>query len=126
MKKKRLKKKNRKDFEGSSLIVCAFCRGQGVDPFGIPSKFSKCQVCNGRKKNIILKPSEECPVCLGTGVYKHHCLPCAVCKGKGQVHRIAGKDRTAGCKPENEEMLDIETGLPCLNAYDLSSVKKGR
>lgn len=103
----------------TATIKCAFCKGKGVDPFGIPSELSRCQVCNGRKVNVVLTPSEECPACLGTGVYKFHRLVCAVCKGRGQVSRVAGKDRTEGCEPGNKEMLDIETGLPCSGAYDL-------
>jgi RecJ-like exonuclease len=83
-------------------------------------------VCQGRKTNFVLEPSEECPACIGTGVYKHHRLPCAVCRGKGRMPHIPGKNRKFGCTPENEEMLDIETGLPCLSAYDLGSIKKGR
>ena len=31
--------------ESDSLMKCAYCRGRGVDPFGIPSKLSLCQVC---------------------------------------------------------------------------------
>ena len=109
-----------------SLHVCAFCRGRGVDPFGVPSKISQCQVCQGRGKNFILEPSEACVACRGTGVYKHHRLSCALCKGRGFLHHIPGKDRTYGCKPENDEMLDRGTGLPCIQAYDLTSMKKGR
>lgn len=123
---KKQQKKIKKSLSDGSFIACAFCRGRGVDPFGVPSKLSKCQICKGRKKNFVLGPFEECPACLGSGVYKHHRLPCAVCKGRGQLHKIPGKDRTYGCVPENEEMLDIETGLPCLSAYDLGLIKKGR
>lgn len=122
--KKKQRKKIKSGLNNRSSVACAFCRGNGVDPFGVPSKLSKCQVCGGRKKNFVLEPFEECPVCLGSGVYKHHRLPCAVCKGRGQLHKISGKDRTYGCAPENEEMLDIETGLPCLSAYDLGLIKK--
>lgn len=121
--KKKQSKKNRKSSSKGSLIACAFCRGRGVDPFGIPSKISKCQVCKGRKENFILEPFEECPACVGRGVYKHHRLPCAVCGGRGDLHQIPGKNRRYGCRPENKEMLDIETGLPCLSAYDLGLIK---
>lgn len=117
-------KKSEEDPSDSSLVTCAFCRGRGVDPFGIPSPLSKCQICNGRKKNVVSEPFEECVACMGTGAYKHHRLPCAVCKGKGHVLHISGKDRRYGCTPENKEMLDVETGLPCLSAYDLGLAKK--
>lgn len=113
-----LKKKQSQLKKAVQLINCAYCRGQGVDPFCIPSKLSRCQVCQGRGRNVILKPFERCVACLGTGVYKHHRLPCAVCKGKGQVRYIAGKDRRQGCTPENDEMLDLDTGLPCISAYN--------
>jgi RecJ-like exonuclease len=120
MKRKELEKNKKRSGKG---VTCAFCRGRGVDPFGIPSKFSMCQICMGRKKNFILEPFEECPACVGTGIYKHHRLTCAVCKGKGQLHHIPGHDRRYGCRPENKEMLDAETGLPCLSTYDLGSIK---
>lgn len=126
MEKKEKQKQPHNSTDDGTLIVCAYCHGRGVDPFGVPSKLSLCQICKGRKKNVVLEPFEECPACLGTGVYKHHRLPCAVCKGRGRLHSILGKDRTYGCAPENAEMLDIETGLPCLSAYDLGSIKKGR
>lgn len=110
-----------------TLVTCAFCKGTGRDPFGIPSKLSTCQVCTGRKKNSLLAPFEECPACAGTGVYQHHRLPCAVCHGRGRLPQIVGKDRRSGCTPEHSEvMLDIQTGLPCLSAYDLGFIKKGR
>ena len=112
------KKKQTKQLNKSCLINCAYCRGKGVDPFGIPSKLSRCQVCQGRGRNVVPKQSERCVACLGTGVYKHHRLPCAVCKGKGQVRYIASKDRRQSCTPENDEMLDLDTGLPCISAYD--------
>lgn len=105
-------------------ITCAFCKGKGRDPFEVPSKLSNCQVCIGRGVVQVVEPVEICPACAGTGIYKHHRLLCAVCKGKGQLHYILGKDRTYGCKPENKEMLDIETGLPCIGAYNLGSIKK--
>lgn len=125
MKKKR-RQKAKKSMDKSSLVTCAFCQGQGVDPFGVPSKLSKCQVCQGKGKNLIPEPFEECPACLGTGIYKHHRLSCAVCGGRGNLRRTPGKNRIYNCTPENKEMLDIETGLPCLSSYELSSIKLKR
>jgi hypothetical protein len=55
---------------------------------------------------------------LGTGVYRHHRLTCAVCGGKGRVRKL-GRSRGEGCEKENGEALDIETGLPCISAYEL-------
>ena len=125
--KQKQPKKIKKSSSKGSLVACAFCRGRGVDPFGVPSKLSQCQVCKGRKNNFIIEPYQKCLACAGSGVFKHHRLPCSVCGGRGYLHRIPGKDRTFGCKPEdNKGMLDIETGLPCLSAYDLGFIKKGR
>lgn len=120
------KKRKKIISSNAETIACAFCKGKGKDPFEVPSKLSNCQVCIGRGTVQIVEPVEICPACAGTGIYKHHRLPCAVCKGKGQLHRMLGKDRTYGCKSENKEMLDIETGLPCISTYDLVSIKKGR
>lgn len=106
-------KKQAKQFNKSRPINCAYCRGQGVDPFGIPSKLSRCQVCQGRKTNLISDPFEKCTACGGRGTFKHHRLSCSVCKGRGQVPYIQGKDRKAGCRPENAD-------LPCISSYDFS------
>ncbi len=125
--KKKLTKKTENSPRKGSLVTCAYCRGRGVDRFGILSKLSKCQVCNGKKTNLITEPSEECSACLGGGVFKHHRLPCSVCGGRGQLRRIPGRVRTEASKPGNhKEMLVVESGLPSLNAYHLGFNKKGR
>lgn len=120
------KKQKKTISDNAKTLTCAFCKGKGKDPFEVPSKLSNCQVCNGRGTVQVVEPVEICPACAGIGIYKHHRLPCAVCKGKGQIHRIHGKDRTDGCKPENKEMIDIETGLPCISVYDLGSIKRSK
>jgi DnaJ-class molecular chaperone len=109
--KRKQKKKNRKS------ITCAFCQGKGLDPFAVPSAISKCQVCKGRGKNIILEPVEKCFACLGTGIYKHHRLCCAVCQGKGYTHNIADL-KHAGWRRE-QRVLESESVLPSINTYDL-------
>lgn len=94
----------------AQTIRCAFCKGKGIDPFGIPSELSKCQVCSGRGTNLITYPYEKCTACAGTGVFALHRLVCAVCGGKGVVH----KDRKKGGRG-----LDDETGLPLMGNYSL-------
>ena len=90
-------------------IACAFCRGKGKDPFGVPSKLSNCQVCAGEGKNVIADiPHETCGACQGTGIFEHHRLPCSVCLGKG----VVSKDGRKGPKG-----IDIETGLPEIGNY---------
>ncbi|MDP2930626.1 MAG: hypothetical protein Q8N56_03420 [bacterium] len=117
-KKIKSKKKSSNTSRKESLVVCAFCRGIGLDRFGVPSKLSKCQTCQGRGKVYVPEPHEKCASCLGTGVYRHHRLTCSVCGGKGRV-RSLNRVRGAGCEKENEEALDVETGLPCISAYEL-------
>ncbi|MEW6407888.1 MAG: hypothetical protein AB1465_04315 [Patescibacteria group bacterium] len=93
----------------SKTITCAFCNGKGKDPFGIPSKMSRCQVCWGKGEIAIANiPHERCSACNGRGIFVHHRLPCSVCKGKG----VVPKDRRAGQKG-----MDIETGLPAIGNY---------
>lgn len=113
----------KKDMEQKEqqLIKCAFCRGTGFDRFEVPSKLSRCQTCKGRGKVYVPEPHEKCPSCLGTGVYCHHRLTCSVCGGKGRVRKL-NRARDGGCEKENEEALNIETGLPCINAYGLGEV----
>ncbi|MBU4350805.1 hypothetical protein KKD19_06395 [Patescibacteria group bacterium] len=90
-------------------ITCAFCKGAGKDPFGVPSKLSTCQVCFGRGKiTLVDQPHETCTACRGTGIFAHHRLPCSVCKGKG----VVPKDGREGKKG-----LDPDTGLPCIGNY---------
>jgi len=90
-------------------ITCAYCKGKGKDPFGIPSKLSNCQVCLGKGKVAIANiPHETCSACKGTGIFEHHRLPCSVCKGKG----VVPKDRRKGKKG-----LGPDTGLPEIGNY---------
>ena len=90
-------------------ITCAFCKGTGRDPFGIPSKLSLCQVCSGRGKVALAdQPHEVCSACNGNGVFAHHRLVCSVCKGKG----VVPEDRRKGKKG-----LGPDTGLPEIGNY---------
>ena len=119
------KAENKKEEEDNTpLITCAFCRGTGLDRFGVPSRLSQCQACKGKRKVYVPEPHEKCPSCLGTGVYRHHRLTCSVCGGKGRVrqmaHRSMGRSRgDKECKSGNQEALDINSGLPCIEAYGL-------
>lgn len=98
-------------------IKCAFCKGTGFDRFGVPSKISKCQVCNGRGVVQVPEPYEKCPGCLGEGVYYHHRLTCSVCGGKGSIRKLNKTKDMKRCKKESKAALDIETGLPCIELY---------
>lgn len=90
-------------------IACAFCKGKGKDPFGVPSKISNCQVCFGKGKVVVAdQPHKTCEACRGTGIFAHHRLPCSVCKGKG-VMPTNGQKGNRGLNPD--------TGLPEIGNY---------
>jgi DnaJ-class molecular chaperone len=71
---------------GESHLVetmCAFCRGTGLDPFGIMSWLSRCCVCGGTGVVLVRNPYVSCAHCRGSGAVKT--LTCTVCGGKGVV-----------------------------------------
>ncbi|MEK9132397.1 MAG: hypothetical protein AAB606_01675 [Patescibacteria group bacterium] len=106
--------------EKSVVIRCAYCKGTGLDRFGVPSKLSTCQACSGRKEVSVPQIHETCLGCSGTGTYPHHRLTCSVCGGKGVVRKLPKRKLGEGCLTENAGPLDMETGLPCIDAYELS------
>ncbi|MBI4811949.1 hypothetical protein HY798_00655 [Candidatus Falkowbacteria bacterium] len=114
-----------KTAESDALIKCAFCRGAGLDRFGIPSKLSKCQTCKGRGKVYVPEPHEECSSCFGSGVYRHHRLSCSVCGGKGRIKKVIST-KVYEKRGGNGARSDLDTGLPLINAYELGEVEKWR
>lgn len=72
-------------------IKCAFCKGRGIDPFGIMSKLAYCPVCKGNKKVEVIEPFVDCKFCKGSGVYPASRMSCTACNGKGVVS-IQSKD----------------------------------
>lgn len=72
--------------ENYATVICAFCKGKGIDPFQILSHLSKCPVCHGRGEVRVKKPYNPCPACGGTGIYRRSYLYCWTCRGKGVVH----------------------------------------
>lgn len=41
-----------------ATIACAFCKSKGKDPFRLLSRFSTCEVCNG-KGSVTQKGNKE-------------------------------------------------------------------
>jgi len=64
-------------------LPCAFCRGQGKDPFDVMSSLSLCCVCGGSGKVRVRAPAARCAHCRGTGAVKT--LTCTTCGGRGSV-----------------------------------------
>ena len=69
-------------------LSCAFCSGKGIDPFGIMSRLSDCQVCLGKGVVQVQVPHMACAHCQGSGAIKR--LSCTVCRGKGRVSAAVG------------------------------------
>lgn len=78
-------------------IRCAFCKGKGLDPFGIPSRMSLCQVCLGTGKVWVEPPTITCAFCGGSGVYLDKRLTCTVCGGKGVVTSLKDAKACPDC-----------------------------
>jgi len=69
-------------------IRCAFCKGSGIDTFGLLSAESMCPVCGGRGKNVVREPRVPCAFCRHTGVQATSRMTCTGCCGKG-AHTVA-------------------------------------
>ena len=96
----------------TSSVTCAYCRGSGLDPFGIPSELSTCQVCGGRGKVSVEKPTIKCAFCGGTGVHPDRRLTCTACMGKGVVKAVHNPDTCPDCEGSGESAST--PGLPCV------------
>lgn len=77
--------------KSTKAIDCRFCKGKGIDPFGIMSKLAYCQVCKGNKKVEVIEPFVDCKFCKGSGVYPASRMSCTACSGKGVVS-VQSKD----------------------------------
>lgn len=67
----------------NDYVVCAFCEGQGVDPFGVMSTLSVCGSCSGAGRVRVPEPRAGCAFCAGRGVRPSTRLTCGACGGKG-------------------------------------------
>lgn len=91
-------------------INCAFCSGKGIDPFGILSELSLCQVCGGAKEVRVREPLRKCVFCGGAGVHPHTRLTCTVCMGKGVV---TFQDPIEECPKCQGAGASVYLNLPC-------------
>lgn len=95
----------------ASSVTCAYCKGAGIDPFGIPSVRSKCQVCGGRGKVNVEKPTIKCAFCGGSGIYPDKRITCTVCMGKGVVKAVKNPKTCPDC--EGSGKSKATPGLYC-------------
>ena len=66
-------------------VMCAFCGGEGQDPFGIMSPLATCQVCGGTGRRVLRTPTSVCPFCGGMGAHPGTRMTCTTCGGVGTV-----------------------------------------
>lgn len=86
----------------TTRITCAYCEGEGLDPFGSLSILSKCQVCGGRGKVSVFEPYIKCAFCNGTGVYPDKRITCTACNGKGVVNAVENPQTCPSCDGTGE------------------------
>lgn len=92
------------------VIPCAFCKGQGTDPFNVLSELSTCVACSGQGVRTVPADHVRCAYCEGTGSYKTY--RCQVCDGCGVVAAPTGKVRMcAECRGHGS---DRSSGMVCL------------
>jgi DnaJ-class molecular chaperone len=86
----------------AEIVVCAFCRGRGTDPFDIMSSLSTCSVCSGNGTVWVASPHARCAHCTGTGAVKT--FTCTVCHGKGVVFLTsAARDSCPECRGSGDD-----------------------
>jgi DnaJ-class molecular chaperone len=71
--------------KGLVEVRCAFCQGEGKDPFDLLSQNALCAVCGGSGKVVVHPPIHSCAFCRGSGVFPGSRLTCTSCMGKGAV-----------------------------------------
>ena len=116
------KKRKETNISETVQIPCAYCDGKGVDPFGIPSPRSKCQVCGGRGKVNVDKHNMKCAFCDGTGVYPDKRMTCTVCNGKGVVKALKNPVICPSC--EGTGVSRDTPGLYCMTCKGRGVVEK--
>jgi len=106
-----------------SILKCAFCKGEGKDPFGLLSELATCQVCGGTGGVEVNEPAIECAYCKGSGVYPQGArITCTVCNGKGMV---TVKEPTEECPKCKGTGTTRDSGLPCIRCRGKGVVSKG-
>lgn len=100
------------EIKPDDYITCAYCSGDGKDPFAVMSPLSSCGVCGGSGVTFVPQPRAKCVFCKATGAQLSLRLTCTGCGGKGW-HTVRAQTATcpacsgAGSGPENPK-------LPCV------------
>jgi DnaJ-class molecular chaperone len=96
--------------KGLVTVRCAFCNGEGKDPFELLSKEAVCEVCGGRGEVAVAEPVHRCAFCEGSGVFPGSRLTCTSCMGRGVVTISGPAEVCPTC--EGAGVLSAHT-LPC-------------
>jgi len=75
----------RRAAQGLVPVRCAFCKGEGKDPFDLLSEYARCEVCGGSGQVTVAEPIHRCAFCRGSGIFPGSRLTCTCCMGKGMV-----------------------------------------
>ena len=102
---------------------CAFCHGEGLDPFGIMSELSSCAVCGGTGKVEVETPYTRCAFCQGTGVHPNSRLTCTACEGFGVTHTAERNETCPHCHGTGREP-ETEAELYCDSCHGTGLVAK--
>ena len=100
------------------ILVCAFCGGQGTDPFNCLSSRSVCGSCQGTGLREVPVPHAKCAYCLGRGSYKTY--RCPICGGAGEIPLPHVPTRT--CPECLGQAFDRSSGLTCLACHGTGRV----
>lgn len=103
-------------------VKCAFCQGEGRDPFLLLSPLARCQVCTGRGAVRIREPIKVCAFCGGSGIYPHSRLTCTVCLGRGVVTVREPARLCVACMGSGQTR---GSGLPCLECRGKGVIEGG-
>ncbi|HEB34770.1 MAG TPA: hypothetical protein ENI18_02860 [Candidatus Aminicenantes bacterium] len=104
------------------MVICALCRGEGLDPFDFLSPLSKCQACLGKGQVEVEEPLKQCAYCEGTGIQPYGARPmCVVCEGKGVVNIREPNEICPDCIGSGRAGDD---GIPCLICKGKGAVAK--
>ena len=104
------------------MVRCAFCNGEGKDPFHLLSYLATCQVCSGRGTVNVQEPMIKCVYCNGSGRNPNDGrITCPVCFGKGAV---SVDKNSAECPECHGTGKSRESKLPCLKCKGKGVVKK--
>ena len=113
------------EIKGVKEIKCAYCGGRGIDPFGIPSRKSSCQVCNGKGRVLIVAGDEEdilkCPFCRGKGRHPYMRMNCTACMGKGVVVK---EKHSIECPQCHGQGRAFDPEIPCSHCRGRGFVRK--